>query len=71
MSWCDTKPDDGEAPILQLWGMSNILSLPLILGPLWPGVLVSVRISHMRQTEIIYYLRYVKPFNSEQTNDWC
>ena len=30
----DTKPSDGEASVLELWGIWNTPSLPLLLGPL-------------------------------------
>ena len=35
----DTKKSDGEvAVMLGLWGMQNTPSLPLLLGPLWSGM---------------------------------
>ena len=35
----DTKQSDGEVPVmLELWGMQSIPSLPLLRGPLWPGM---------------------------------
>ena len=35
----DTKESDGEVPMmLELWGMQNTPSLPLLPGPLWPGM---------------------------------
>ena len=35
----DTKQSDGEVPaMLELWGMWSTPSLPLLPGPLWPGV---------------------------------
>ena len=35
----DTKQSDGEVPVmLELWGMQSALSLPSLLGPLWPEV---------------------------------
>ena len=35
----DTKQSDGEVPvILGLWGIRSTPSLPLLPGPLWPGV---------------------------------
>ena len=41
----DTKQSNGEAPVmLELWGMWNTLSLPLLLGPLWPGVVAPDRV---------------------------
>ena len=39
VSWYDTKQSDGEASIiLELWGTRRIPSLPLLPGPLWPGL---------------------------------
>ena len=35
----DTKQSDGEAPLmLEHWGMQSTPLLPLLPGPLWPGV---------------------------------
>ena len=35
----DTEQSDGEVPVmLGLWGMQSTPSLPLLPGPLWPGV---------------------------------
>ena len=35
----DIKQSDGEDPVmLELWGMPSTSSLPLLPGPLWPGV---------------------------------
>ena len=35
----DTKQSDGEVPLrLELWGMRCTPLLPLLPGPLWPGV---------------------------------
>ena len=40
----DTKQSDGEVPAeLELWGMRSTPSLPLLPGPLWPGVVVPDR----------------------------
>ena len=40
----DTKQLDGEVPvILGLWGMQSTPSLPLLPGPLWPGVVAPDR----------------------------
>ena len=42
--WYDTKQSDGEVPvILELWGMWSIPLLPLLPGPLWPGVVAPVK----------------------------
>ena len=35
----DTKQSDGEVPaMLELWRMRSTHSMPLLPGPLWPGV---------------------------------
>ena len=35
----DTKQSDGKVPVkLELWGLRRIPSLPLLPGPLWPGM---------------------------------
>ena len=40
----DTKQSDGEVPVkLGLWGMWSTPSLPLLPGPLWPGMVVPDR----------------------------
>ena len=40
----DTKQSDGEVPaVLELWGMQSTPSLPLLPGPLWPGVVAPDR----------------------------
>ena len=61
----------GEALVLELWGMRSNSSLSLQRGPLWPGVLVAVRVPSMDKVEIFDNLLYLKPFNYVKTNDWC
>ena len=40
----DTKQSDDEAPVmLELWGMWSTPLLPLLQGPLWPGVVAPDR----------------------------
>ena len=40
----DTKQSDGEVPVmLELWGMWSTTLLPLLPGPLWPGVVAPDR----------------------------
>ena len=40
----DTKWSDGETPgMLELWGMQSTSSLPLLPGPLMPGVVIPDR----------------------------
>ena len=44
----DTKQSDGEVPVvLEIWGMRSTPSLPLLPGPLWPGVVASDRFLSM------------------------
>ena len=40
----DTKQSDGEVPVmLRPWGIRSTPSLPLLRGPLWPGVVAPDR----------------------------
>ena len=40
----DTKQSDGEVPVmLGPWGIQSTPLLPLLPGPLWPGVVASGR----------------------------
>ena len=44
----DTKQYDGEVPVmLELWGMQSTPLLPLLPGPLWPGMVVPDRAQSM------------------------
>ena len=47
----DIKSSDGEAPAMEIWGMSSTSSLPLLPGPLWPGVLATDRVLSIGQIE--------------------
>ena len=38
--------------MLDLWGMQSTSSLPLLSGPLWPGVVAPDRILSMGQIEL-------------------
>ena len=67
----DTKSSYSEAQILEFWGMWSTPSLSLHSGPLWPGVVVLVRVPSRGQIEIFNHFLLLKPFNSEQTNDRC
>ena len=49
MSWNETKPSDPEDRVLKIWGMLITTSLPLLVGLLWPGVVVFVRVSTISQ----------------------
>ena len=43
-----TKQSDGEVPaVLEPWGMRSTLLLPLLPGPLWPGVVAPDRAQSM------------------------
>ena len=42
---------DGEAPVLELREKWTTSSLPLLLSPLWPWLLVPVKIQCMSQIE--------------------
>ena len=40
----DTKQLNGEVPVmLELWGMLDTTSFPLLPGPLWPGLVAPDR----------------------------
>ena len=40
----DTKQSDSEVPVmLELWGMRSTPSLPILPGPLWPGMVAPDR----------------------------
>ena len=49
----DTKQSDSEVLVmLELWGMWSTLLWPLLLGQLWPGVVVPDRILFKGQIEL-------------------
>ena len=49
----DTKLSDGETPVmLELWGIQITPSSPLLPGPLWPGVVLFIRVLSMGQIEL-------------------
>ena len=49
----DTEGSDGEAPVmLVLWGMRRTPSLPLLPGPLWPGMVAPDRALYMGYIEL-------------------
>ena len=49
----NTKQSDGEAVVmLELWGMRSTPLLPLLPGPLWPGVVAPGRVLSMGQIEL-------------------
>ena len=56
----DSKLSDSETPVLTFWVMWSTPSLPLLPGPLWPGVVVPVIISSMSQIELFnHFLRII------------
>ena len=63
----DTKPSDGEASVMELWGMWNNVSLTSVPGRL--RVVVSVMAPSMGQIEQFNDLEYLKSFNCVQIND--
>ena len=49
----DAKRSDVEVQVmLKLWGMQSTPSLPLLPGPLCPGVVAPVRVLSVGQTEL-------------------
>ena len=65
----DIKEFDDEAPLLKRWGIWNTLLLPLLPGPLWFRVVVSVRVLSMNQIGTFYHSLYLKPFDCAHRND--
>ena len=63
-----TLNSDGEVPVLGLWGMWSIPSLPVLSGSLWPRVIISVRVPSMGQIKLSNHLLYLKSFNC--ANKW-
>ena len=58
----DTKQSDGEVPaVLELWGMWSTPSLPLLPGPLWPGVVAPdwAPIYGLNRTNSILILKWI------------
>ena len=48
-----TKQSDGEALVMpELWGMWGTPSLPLLPGPLWPGVVAPEKVLSKGQIEL-------------------
>ena len=44
----DTKQSDGEVLVmLELWGICSTLSLPILPGPFWPGMVAPDRARSM------------------------
>ena len=53
----DTKQSDGEVSVMQeLLGMRSTSSLPLLQGPLWPGMIEPDKALSMGQIELTVYL---------------
>ena len=49
----DIKQSDAEVPVMmELWRMGSTSSLPLLLGPLWPGVIASDKVLSTGQIEL-------------------
>ena len=55
--WHKTASDD-EAPVLEHCGMWNTLALPLLPGPLWPGVVEPVRVPCRSYRELFNHWLY-------------
>ena len=62
--------------IIWWWGSNlgalrniNTPPLPLLQGPLWPKVVVHVRVPSIGQIYLFNHLLYLKPFSCVQTND--
>ena len=66
-----TKPSDGEAPVLECWGMWSTLSLLLIQGPFRLKVVVLVRVSSIGQIELFNHLAVCKQMTNLKLNCSC
>ena len=66
----DTKQFDGEATVLAFGECGLPLHCHYFPGPLWPGVVVLVRVLSMSQIVICNFLN-LKSFNCGQINYWC
>ena len=62
----NTKPPDGVAPILELWGIWSTPSLSLLPGLLWAGVVVPVRVPC--QKELFDHLTVCKQMTDVKLN---
>ena len=60
VSWYDTELSDGEVPVLELRGMSNTITLPLLSGQLWTGAVVPVSVTSMIQIKWFTHLQHLK-----------
>ena len=49
----------------------NTPSMPLLLGPHWPGVVVPFRVSSVSQTELFNHLTVGKQMAAVKLNCWC
>ena len=67
---CPGYDTDGETPVLELRGIGNTPLFSLLPGPLWPGVVVPVRVPYMVQIELFNHLLYLKRFNCVQQNEY-
>ena len=58
VSYYDTKQSDGEVPVmLEHWGMWRTTSLPMLPGPLWPGIVAPDRTLSMGLIELHTYAK--------------
>ena len=58
----DIKQSDGEAPVmLEHWGMRSTPLLPLLPGPLWPGMLAPDSPIYIGQIELncVFILNWI------------
>ena len=51
-----TPASEGEALVQKLWIIWSTPSMPLLQGPLWPGVVVPIRVSYLGQIELFCHL---------------
>ena len=58
----DTKLSDGEAPVLECFGIWSTPLLPSLPGPFSNGVVLLVRVSSLAKRELSNHLLALKPF---------
>ena len=67
----DIKHSDGEVPVmLELWGTRSIPSLPMLPGPLWPGMVAPDKgpIYGQNRTNWILMLNWIRNFMTDRSS---
>ena len=60
VSWLQqSTASNGEAKVLEIWGVRSTTSLPLLPGLLWFGMVISVRVSSLVQIDLLKNYLYL------------